>query len=83
MDGTGTSIMINYTDPVLVFLSPYYPTTYKPHQYLQSGKNYTIGRDFDHYLGNSFPDSFYIGIVNPSNSDQKINAVMYQQAFNL
>jgi len=37
-------------------------------QIFKSGKNFTIGLDYDIYLNDDLPDNFFIGIVNPDNT---------------
>ena len=66
-----------------MFIQPYYQLQFSSNETLVSGRRYQIGREFDIFLGSSVADTFNIGIVNPTDDEQLIIAVMYQAALSL
>ena len=81
--GTGSWIEINYSPPLEVYISPYYMNQFADNELMESGKRYQVGRYSDIFLGSHKADTFNIGIVNPSDEEQLITAILYQTAITL
>ena len=58
---------LNFSSPVLAYLNAYQPVEFIVNEEIQNDTFYVIGLNESVYLGNNVPETFNVGIVNPSN----------------